>query len=83
MQNERLVEVKQSIESTEESRKTETLSKIETKLTVAEQKREQEIQRKLENIKVNVRIYISIACLAFSVSYIQVGKFCVHLYVLQ
>lgn len=48
------MEVKQIVESTEESRKTETLSKIETKLTVAEQKREKEIQRKLENIKINV-----------------------------
>lgn len=48
------MEVKQTIESTEESRKTETLSKIESKLTVAEQKREKEIQRKLENIKLSV-----------------------------
>lgn len=50
------MEVKQTIESTEESRKTETLSKIESKLTVAEQKREKEIQRKLENIKMSVSL---------------------------
>lgn len=51
------MEVKQIVETTEESRKTEKLSKIETKLTVAEQKREQEMQRKLENIKINVGIF--------------------------
>lgn len=32
---------------------------IETKLTAAEQKREKELQRKLENIKKNVRSFIN------------------------
>ena len=50
------MEVKQTIESTEESRKSENITKIESKLTTAEQNREKEIQRKLENIKKNVRI---------------------------
>lgn len=53
-----MVEVKQTIESIEETRKTEKISKIETKLTAAELKREKEIQRKLENIKKNVRIVV-------------------------
>ncbi|KAJ8947464.1 hypothetical protein NQ318_009765 [Aromia moschata] len=47
--NEHMIEVKQSIESIEENRKTEK----KTKLTAAEQKREQELQRKLEKIKEN------------------------------
>ncbi|XP_023311483.1 myosin-9 isoform X4 [Anoplophora glabripennis] len=51
--NEHMVEVKQSIETTEENRKTEKVIKLETKLTAAEQKREQELQRKLEKIKEN------------------------------
>jgi stathmin len=51
--NEHLMEVKQTIESTEENRKTEKVTKIESKLTTAEQNREKEIQRKLEIIKKN------------------------------
>jgi stathmin len=47
------MEVKQTIESTEENRKTEKVTKIESKLTTAEQNREKEIQRKLEIIKKN------------------------------
>ncbi|KAJ8927676.1 hypothetical protein NQ314_019833 [Rhamnusium bicolor] len=49
-------EVKQSVESNVEKSKTEKVNKIEHKLTAAEQKREQELQRKLEKIKENVRI---------------------------
>lgn len=51
-----MVEVKQTIESNQENRKTEKINKLETKLTAAEQKREQELQRKLEKIKENVCI---------------------------
>lgn len=51
-----MVEVKQSIESNEENRKTEKINRLEIKLTAAEQKREQELQRKLEKIKENVCI---------------------------
>jgi stathmin len=47
------MEVKQTIESTIENRKTEKVTKIESKLTTAEQNREKEIQRKLEIIKKN------------------------------
>lgn len=39
----------------DEIRKSEQSKLIETKLIVAEQNREKEIQRKLENIKKNVR----------------------------
>lgn len=53
------MEVKQTIESTEENRKTEKVTKIESKLTTAEQNREKEIQRKLEIIKKNVGIWWS------------------------
>lgn len=53
-----MVEVKHSIKSHEENFKTEKVSRIETKLTAAEQKREQEIQRKLEKIKENVGILL-------------------------
>ncbi|KAK9730406.1 Stathmin family [Popillia japonica] len=51
--NERLLEVKQSIETVEDTRRSEKTMKIETKLTAAEQKREQELQKKLELIKKN------------------------------
>lgn len=51
-----MVEVKQSIETNEESRKTEQVTKIETKLVTAEQNREKEMQRKMETIKKNVCI---------------------------
>lgn len=55
-QNERQVEVKQTIETVKVSRKSEKFNQIETKLTTAEQNREKEIQKKLENIKKNVRM---------------------------
>lgn len=51
--NEHMAEVKQTIESSEEKLKTEKVTLIENKLSAAEQKREQEMQRKLENIKKN------------------------------
>lgn len=57
-QNSRPLEVKQSAVSTEEVRKTEVSAQLETKLTIAEQKREQEIQRKLENAKKHVIYFL-------------------------
>lgn len=55
-QNERLLEVKQINETVEDTRRSEKTIKIETKLSAAEQKREKELQKKLEVIKKNVRI---------------------------
>jgi stathmin len=56
-QNSRPLEVKQSAVSTLEVRKTEVTAQLETKLTIAEQKREQEIQRKLETAKKHVIMF--------------------------
>lgn len=58
-QNERLLEVKQSIETVEDTRRSEKTIQIESKLNAAEQKREKELQKKLENIKKNVRIIVN------------------------
>lgn len=75
-----MVEVKQTIESTEENRKTEKVIKIESKLTAAEQKREQELQRKLEKIKENVRIplFIYIFFCFYNLTHLHVAGFCVQ-----
>lgn len=51
-----MVEVKTTVENAEESRKTEKVTKIETKLSLAEQNREKEIQKKLEIAKKYVGI---------------------------
>lgn len=48
------MEIKQTVESIQEERKT----LIETKLTTAEQKREKEIQKKLEIAKKVVNIFL-------------------------
>lgn len=50
IQNDHLNEIKQSLEI----KKTEQVQKLENKLTAAEQKREEEILKKLENIKKHV-----------------------------
>ncbi|KAJ8947468.1 hypothetical protein NQ318_009769 [Aromia moschata] len=49
--NNRPLEVKQTVESTVEVRKTEVAALVESKLTIAEQKRELEIKKKLEAAK--------------------------------
>ncbi|KAJ8978011.1 hypothetical protein NQ317_002773 [Molorchus minor] len=49
--NIRPIEIKQTVESTVEVRKTEVAALVETKLTIAEQKRELEIKKKLEAAK--------------------------------
>ncbi|XP_022908442.1 CAP-Gly domain-containing linker protein 1 isoform X2 [Onthophagus taurus] len=51
--NERLLEVKQSIGSVEDNRRSEKTIQIESKLTAAEQKREKELQKKLDAVKKN------------------------------
>lgn len=56
-QNTKPVEIRQTVESVQEVRKTEVTAQIETKLTTAEQKREKEIQRKLEIAKKLVNIF--------------------------
>lgn len=55
-----MVEVKTTVENAEENRKTEKVTKIENKLSIAEQNREKELQKKLEIAKkyVCITIYI-------------------------
>lgn len=52
----KLAEIRQTIESLEVKKIEEKQKELESKLSAAEANREKEIQRKLENIKKNVRI---------------------------
>lgn len=52
----KLAEIRQTIESLEVKKIEEKQKELETKLSAADANREKEIQRKLENIKKNVRI---------------------------
>lgn len=55
----KIAEVRSSIETQDEILKTETSKIIETKLSTAEQKRAQEIQKKLDQIKEHVGLIYS------------------------
>lgn len=50
----RVEAVKASLETGEEARKTETLTEIENKLSMASVNREKELQKKIENVKKQV-----------------------------
>lgn len=64
----------------EESRKIEKVTQIETKLTAAEQKREKELQKKLENIKKHVGSMIFYGLICFTAVYYILRKIYVLLF---